>query len=70
MTLRASNQQVALDATCLVTYKGEPNVTVAWASTSGTIEPLRNFTDANGVAAAKFTPAELGPVDITVLHGA
>jgi hypothetical protein len=64
--------RVRVDATALVVYSGLPNRTVDWRLTgAGTLTPLSARTDANGQAAAKYTPGTAGAtVVIEVESGA
>lgn len=62
-----------VDGSALVVYTGVPNRTVAFsvASGSGTITALSRYTDANGQAAARYTPGIAGDlIKIRVTVGA
>ena len=66
-------QTVYADSTgALVVLQGPPNRAVAWALTgSGTLTPLTAYTDAQGRAAAKYTPGTVGDhITIQVTYGA
>lgn len=59
MSIVAIPAQVAVDATSLVSVKGEPNRAVYWSLTgsAGTLTPISIYTDDQGRAAAIFSPA-------------
>ena len=61
--ISATPSSVRVDATALVIYQGAPNRTVTWTLTgSGTLQAINAFTDANGSAAAKYTPGTPGAI--------
>lgn len=71
MSLTAYPSSVAVDATALLVYKGQPNVSVEWdiTSGSGTLTPQSAGTDERGIAAAVFAPSLTGAVTVSVTHG-
>lgn len=71
MTVKAYPSRVAADATSLVIFSGDPNVSVKWTLTgSGTLTPGTEHTDAAGQAYAVYTPGIVGEtVTITATHG-
>jgi hypothetical protein len=58
--------------TVLAVYTGTPLRRVAWVLTGpGSLTPLSDYTDAGGLAGAKFAPVTAGDVvTITVTAGA
>ena len=70
-TLKANPTPVHADATAYLTFQGPPNVTVEWVvDGSGAISQSADYTNAQGLAYAIFTPSTPNTtVTITVNHG-
>ncbi len=63
--------RIALDATALLCLVGAPaSRAVTWTASSGTVEPINTYTDANGRAFALWTPAEEGAATLGASFGA
>ena len=72
MTIEARPANVAIDANSLIVFSGPPDVVVYWGvQGNATLEPIHNYTDSNGRAAAKLTPtgAVGETIIVTVDHG-
>jgi hypothetical protein len=74
MSLDIYPANVYADSTgALVVLQGPPNRAVTWALTagSGTLTPLTNYTDAQGRAAAVYTPGTVGDhITVQATYGA
>jgi hypothetical protein len=58
MSFNVYPAQVRADASALVFYQGTPMRSLVWriVAGDGTLTPISSYTDANGNAAAKYTP--------------
>ena len=72
MTITCYPAAPAVNGSTLIVFKGTPDRTVEWhLSGSGALTAITNYTDARGLAAARYTPGVEGDiVTITVSAGA
>jgi type 1 fimbria pilin len=71
-SLTAYPPNVRADGTALLVFKGPADVSLTWSVVgTGAISDASLYTDARGMASAKYTPGTVGATaTVTVTYGA